>query len=145
MSPRQVVCGSASNSAQVQLASGRGPSLSVRLHCASAMCGVGPLARTGKSSVLYCPGGRRRATSSLGGLPKNPRVVMSHSPVEGVDPCCVRSVLALRSTARRSVLPIGKQVPGSGRRAFEQELFGTLLNLTIGDARAFMLAQVLDP
>src|SRR5206468_12725324 len=76
MSPRQVVCGSASNSLQVQAASGFGPSLSVKRHVARSTRGVGPIDSTGKSSVLYWPGGRRAATSFVGGLPENPRVAI---------------------------------------------------------------------
>src|SRR5450755_31669 len=76
MSPRQTVCGSALNSSQFQLAIGRGPSLIVNLQLARSTRGVGPLARTGKSSVRYWPGGSRRATSSLGRCPENPRVAI---------------------------------------------------------------------
>ena len=76
MSPRHVVRGSASNSAQLQLASGCGPSLSVKRQFAASTRGVGPIDSTGKSSSRYWPGGNRPATSLPGGRPKNPRVVM---------------------------------------------------------------------
>src|ERR1017187_949215 len=76
MSPRHTVCGRASNSFQLQLASGFGPSLIVNLQPSRSTRGVGPFARTGKSSVRYWPGGSRRAISSLGGRPENPRVVI---------------------------------------------------------------------
>ena len=53
MSPREVVRGSASNSGQLQLASGFGPSLKVNRHVARSTNGVGPIDSTGKSCVWY--------------------------------------------------------------------------------------------
>src|SRR5258708_7237543 len=76
MSPCQVVWGRASNSVQLQLARGFGPSSIVNRQLARSTRGVGPFASTGKSSVWYCPGGNRRAISALGRRPENPRVVI---------------------------------------------------------------------
>src|SRR6188768_2133240 len=79
MSPRQCVCGSASNSSHVKLARGRGPLCSVNRHALVSTSGVGPIDSTGKSSVWYCPGGRRCAMGRAGRLPVKPRVVIGES------------------------------------------------------------------
>src|SRR5580704_2672999 len=59
MSVLIVVCGSASNSAQLHLPSKDPPSCSERFQFSTLICGVGPAERTGKSLVTYCPGGTR--------------------------------------------------------------------------------------
>ena len=46
---------------------------------------------------------------------------------------------------KHSGLPIGEPVLGLRRSAFDEKLPGTLQKLAIGDARPFVLAQVLHP
>src|SRR5690606_2690122 len=58
------------------LATGRTPSLTVKRQVARSTRGVGPAERTGKSSVRYCPGGRRSPMPSVGLLPVKPRVAI---------------------------------------------------------------------
>jgi len=57
------------------------PSSIVNSHFSSAMCGVGPAERTGKSVVRYCPGGSFASVTAR--LPKKPRemVPIRTSPV----------------------------------------------------------------
>src|SRR3982751_3408229 len=63
--------GSARNSSHDQLTGSCPPSI-VKVHSASAVCGVGPADSTGKSCVEYCPGGNR-PLSSPRPRPENPR------------------------------------------------------------------------
>src|SRR5256885_5959605 len=58
-------------------------------HTSSAVCGVGPAERTGKSRVTYWPGGTRAGSTSVGRRPRNPRepyVVRSRSTSLGGTP-----------------------------------------------------------
>src|SRR6476660_1205572 len=59
MSVLIVVCGSASNSAQLHLPSKDPLSCSERFQFSTLICGVGPAERIGKSVVTYWPGGTR--------------------------------------------------------------------------------------
>jgi hypothetical protein len=63
MSTVTVSLGSAWNSVQVQLAGDWPPSIE-NVQLVSAVCGVGPADRTGKSLVTYWPGGTRPAGSA---------------------------------------------------------------------------------
>src|SRR5262245_12348821 len=59
MSVLIVVCGSASNSSQLQTRSKPPPSCRARDQCTTSICGVGPADRMGKSVVTCWPGGTR--------------------------------------------------------------------------------------
>src|SRR4029079_593325 len=75
--------GRARNSSQVQL---RGSSHSPRIeksHSSTAVCGVGPAERTGKSAVTYWPGGRRAGSTSAGRRPRNPRETAGFTALGG--------------------------------------------------------------
>src|SRR5579871_3117509 len=76
MSRWNFVRGSALNSSQVQVFTGRGPTFRVKRHWSWLMRGVGPAERTGKPRSRYWPGGRRFASSSERRRPKKPRVTI---------------------------------------------------------------------
>src|SRR3954470_1231808 len=79
MSFVRVSDGSARNPSHVH-ATGSAPPSIVSFHSSSAVCGVGPAERTGKSSVTYCPGGKR-PLSSPRPRPRKPRETMPMRPV----------------------------------------------------------------
>src|SRR5882724_12023395 len=66
---------------------------------ASATCGVGPADSTGKSSVVYWPGGTRSARASFGLLPRNPRLTTGRLP-SSVTFCPLRQVSVSTTGAR---------------------------------------------
>src|SRR6476646_4079807 len=72
--------GSLLNSAQLHLATGFGPTLSVNDQSSVLICGVGPSDRTGKSAVSDGPGGSRLAISGDCCRPVNPRVITCGVP-----------------------------------------------------------------
>src|SRR4029077_7149070 len=81
--------GRARNSSHVQRRGSANSSTIEKSHSSSAVCGVGPAERTGKSAVTYWPGGTRAGSTSVGRRPRNPRatyVVRSGSTSLGGTP-----------------------------------------------------------
>src|SRR4029077_1607729 len=53
-------------------------------HSSSDVCGVGPAERTGKSAVMYWPGGTRAGSASARRRPRNPRETMGFDALGGM-------------------------------------------------------------
>src|SRR2546428_396800 len=68
--------GRARNSSQVQPRGSSSSPAIEKSHSSSAVCGVGPAERTGKSWVTYWPGGTRAGSTSAARRPRNPRETM---------------------------------------------------------------------
>src|SRR2546430_13662446 len=81
--------GRARNCSQVQTRGWSSSPIIEKSHSWSAVCGVGPAERTGKSRVTYWPGGTRAGFTSAARRPRNPRetyVVRSRSTSLGGTP-----------------------------------------------------------
>src|SRR5215470_14461800 len=78
-----LVRGSALNSDQLHVLTGRGPTFSVKVQSAGSMRGVGPAVSTGKLSTKCCPGGIRSDSSDPDWWPVKPRVTKAFPPSAG--------------------------------------------------------------
>src|SRR5712691_12966070 len=54
-------------------------------HTSSAVCGVGPAERPGKSRVTYWPGGTRAGSTSAARRPRNPRETTGFAALGGMS------------------------------------------------------------
>src|SRR5258707_587665 len=111
MSRWNFVRGSAPNSSQVHVFTGRGPIFRVKRHWSWVMRGVGPAERTGKPFSRYWPGGRRFASSSDRRRPKKPRVTILASPLLHWRERLVREKLAGNPSADQERVSPRPRVP----------------------------------
>src|SRR5262249_52178837 len=75
--------GRARNSSHVQRCGSLTSPTIEKSHSSSAVCGVGPAERTGKSRVTYWPGGTRVRSTSAARRPRNPRETTGFAALGG--------------------------------------------------------------
>src|SRR6187200_1876965 len=76
--------GRARNSSQAQRRGSRSSPTIEKSHSSTAVCGVGPAERTGKSRVTYWPGGTRAGSTSTARRPRNPRETTGFAALGGI-------------------------------------------------------------
>src|SRR4051794_27520383 len=111
-----LVRGSALNSDQLHVLTGRDPTFSVKVQSAGSIRGVGPAVSTGKLSTRCCPGGIRSDGSDPDWRPVKPRVTMADLLRAGAWNQSSGAVASGRRSGPRAAVPaLGERQAESGR------------------------------